>query len=114
MFRLMRNILPAAVWLALPINVWSICPSGTPQIENQTAGGCYSSIQAAVNSAHSGDTLVASPGSYNENVEIDKAGLKLRSSGGPSVTFVQRVTDKSPIITVSAYNVTIGGFGLGF
>jgi parallel beta-helix repeat protein len=38
-------------------------------------------IQAAVNAANPGDTIVVHPGTYRESVEIHKNGLNLRGSG---------------------------------
>jgi parallel beta-helix repeat protein len=39
------------------------------------------SIQAAIDSAHAGDTIVVHPGTYRENVRIDKDWITLRGSG---------------------------------
>ncbi len=42
------------------------------------------SIQAAVNRAHAGDTIIVRPGRYHENVLIKKNGITLRGSGASS------------------------------
>src|SRR4051812_40053209 len=43
------------------------------------------SIQAAVDAAQPGDTIVVRPGTYRESVLITKPGLTLRGSGGRTV-----------------------------
>ena len=42
-----------------------------------TPGGDFSTIQAAINAANPGDTIVIGPGTYHENITINKAGLTL-------------------------------------
>src|SRR5205085_10433863 len=42
------------------------------------------SIQAAVDSAHPGDVIVVKPGTYHENVLIQKNDITLRGSGASS------------------------------
>ena len=40
------------------------------------------SIQAAVNSAISGDAIIVGPGTYSENIDINKPNLVIRSESG--------------------------------
>ncbi len=42
----------------------------------------YATIQAAVNAAHSGDTIKVAEGVYNENIVISVSGLRLKGSEG--------------------------------
>lgn len=56
----------------------NICGGSTP---------CYTSIQAAINAASPSQTILVSPGTYNENLDINKA-LTIISSGGKGVTTI--------------------------
>src|SRR5450759_3475793 len=55
--------------------------------------GKYTTISAAVNAANAGDTILVSPGTYVENIAIDKP-LKIVSTGGAQATVV-KASDKS-------------------
>ena len=44
-------------------------------------GTGFSSIQAAINAAHSGDTIVIAAGTYNESVNVNVAGLTIMGQG---------------------------------
>src|SRR5579871_4294544 len=44
----------------------------TPSVTDLNTHLSYATIQAAVNAANSGDTLLADPGTYNEHVTINK------------------------------------------
>ena len=46
----------------------------------------YPTIQAAINAASAGDTIKVCPGTYVENVTINKASLTVVSTGGAAVT----------------------------
>ncbi|HLP95075.1 MAG TPA: right-handed parallel beta-helix repeat-containing protein [Saprospiraceae bacterium] len=73
-------------------------------------------ISAAVAAASNGDLILVAPGTYNENVTINKANLTLKSTGGAAVTTIQGSDGQSGTIAVSAGidGVTIGGVGQGF
>jgi hypothetical protein len=45
-------------------------------------------IQAAINAANSGDTVLVAPGTYAENINFAGRAIIVTSSGGPSVTFI--------------------------
>ena len=50
-----------------------LTPAGAAVITvDSNGGGNYSSIQEAVNNAQNGDTILVSPGVYQENVEVNK------------------------------------------
>src|SRR5262245_35613575 len=59
----------------------------------------YTSIQAAVNAARPGDTIQVYPGTYNEIVTVDKAGLKLL---GDQVNYLARKGDSAAEVVVTA------------
>ncbi|NNF02174.1 MAG: T9SS type A sorting domain-containing protein [Bacteroidia bacterium] len=73
-------------------------------------------IQAAVSAATAGDIISVSPGTYNENVIIDKS-LTLVSTGGSGVTSIVG-SDNGTLGTIyinpGVSNVTIGASGQGF
>ncbi len=49
----------------------------------------YPTVQAGLNAAQTGDTVVVAPGTYVENLLWpDRAGISLRSEQGASVTFL--------------------------
>ncbi len=78
--------------------------------------GDQPTIQAAVNAAAPGDIVVVAPGTYTENVTIDKS-LTLRSSGGRGSTNVTGISPGgSSTVTVAqgVNDVTIGGTNQGF
>lgn len=72
----------------------------------------YATISLAVAAASPGDVIVVAPGTYNENVTINKS-LTLRSSGGRAVTTIQGSTGVGTVI-IQSNNVTLGGINQGF
>jgi len=70
----------------------------------------YAKIQWAVNNASAGDTIIVRPGTYNENVDVDKS-LEVRSySQNPSDTIVKASNSGDHVFYVTADNVIISGF----
>jgi parallel beta-helix repeat protein len=45
-------------------------------------------IQAAINAANNGDTVLVAPGTYTENVNFNGKAITVTSSGGPSTTII--------------------------
>ena len=68
-----------------------------------------SSIQAAVNAAYPGDTIIVMDGTYTENVKVDKR-LMIRSENGPDSTIVQADDPYDHVFEVTADYVKISGF----
>jgi parallel beta-helix repeat protein len=66
---LMAIILVFALMIALPVSVFS----ATLCVNTGGTGGCYGTIQEAVNAATAGDTINVAAGRYNENVTIGTA-----------------------------------------
>ncbi|WP_255334458.1 NosD domain-containing protein [Methanosarcina sp. KYL-1] len=70
----------------------------------------FSSIQAAVNAAWEGDTLLVSPGTYTENVLVNKSVSIISSSGSPEDTIVLAADPEKHVFNVTADSVNISGF----
>lgn len=79
----------------------------------------YPTINAAVNAALPGDTVLVSSGTYNENLNLNYKAISLISSDGPETTIIRGVS--GTVINAGPggkiYGFTIsngnGGFGAG-
>jgi parallel beta-helix repeat protein len=71
----------------------------------------YASIQSAVTAAKPGDIILVEPGTYNENVVVNKQ-LNIRSTGGASVTSVIADSADDHVFEIIADEVTINGFSV--
>ena len=58
-------------------------------------------IQAAINAANNGDTVLVAPGTYVENISFGGKAITVASSGGPSVTTINGGGQGS-VVTFSA------------
>lgn len=56
----------------------------------------YPTIQAAINAANHGDTVLVSPGTYVENIDFLGKAITLRSSDGPEVTTIDGSSPTDP------------------
>ena len=78
--------------------------------------GCYSTIQAAVDAAHDGDSIAVSRGRFAGGVTIDKsirlAGAGARATvikgGGPVLTIGRHLAPDPPSVTISGVTITGG------
>ncbi len=70
----------------------------------------YTSIQAAVDAAEAGDTILVYSGSYTENVDVNRELTIISQSGNPEDTVVQALNMDDYVFNVTANNVTINGF----
>ncbi|AKB37896.1 Cell surface protein [Methanosarcina siciliae C2J] len=68
------------------------------------------SIQDAVKNASSGDTIIVSPGTYAENIEVNKSVTIKSKSGNPNDTIIRAANPGNHIFHVTASNVAILGF----
>jgi nitrous oxidase accessory protein len=94
------------VLLALLAFVSNACAANTYTV---CSSGCnYTSIQAAVNAASDGDTIIVRDGTYTENINVDKR-LTIRSENGSSKTMVGAHTGDNGF-AVSVDWVNISGF----
>jgi len=72
---------------------------------NNRTSKTYKTIQAAINDAQSGDTIIVT-GTYTENIQIDKP-ITLKAQGTPTI---QAQNPYQPTITITANKTTITGF----
>jgi len=84
---------------------------------NGTIDYPYQYIQDGIDNATAGDTIIVMPGNYNEDLNIDKADLNIRSESGKDITTIKLtgVVKYGIEINAGAINTTIGGeSGHGF
>lgn len=74
----------------------------------------YATIQAAVNAAADGDTVVVRPGSYRENIWISRKSITVKSEKGPQATVIDG-TQHSSVVHFdhgAGHNPVLDGFTL--
>jgi hypothetical protein len=69
-------------------------------------------IQAGINAATNGDTILVSPGTYNENINFNGKAITVKSSGGTSVTTIDG-GGIAPVVTFDS-NETSSSLLTGF
>ncbi|CAD6491419.1 MAG: Cell surface glycoprotein [Candidatus Argoarchaeum ethanivorans] len=74
-----------------------------PEGGNQT-------IQQAVNNASEGDTIIVRDGTYNENVDVGKSYLTIRSENGSANCIVNASNSNDHVFDVQQNYVNISGF----
>mgnify|MGYP000849090319 CR=1 FL=1 len=71
------------------------------------------SIQTAVDNSVSGYVILLKPGTYTENVNVNKDNLVISSeSGNPDDTIIVAASSSDHVITLQANNVEISGLGI--
>jgi parallel beta-helix repeat protein len=70
----------------------------------------YTTIQAAVNNATSGDTIIVRDGTYHENVDVNTANLTIKSQNGTANCVVSATNSSDYVFNVAASWVNITGF----
>lgn len=76
---------------------------------NQNSGLYYTSIQAAINAAQPGDTILVPPGTYVGTIDITQS-VTLRSMEGPEKTIIKGAPFDYYIVNIKADNVVLDGF----
>lgn len=85
------------------------CASAATVNVGSGAGNQSATINGGIGIAVVGDNVVVHPGTYNENVALNKASINLSSSGTGSV-IITALNTANPVITVSGTNTIINGF----
>ncbi len=102
---------------AVPARAGTLTVDGSDVGCDDVIGTPFCSIDAAAAAAIAGDTVRVAPGTYVENVVIDR-DLKLVSTGGRAVTAIEGISGVGALGTVqiegTTTGVTIGKPGGGF
>ncbi len=81
---------------------------------DSNGGGNFTSIQSAVDNAHSGDIIMVNPGVYRENVAVNKELTILSNpvllDNNTKRTYVIGAVSENGVFDINSNNVTIGGF----
>ncbi|MHC4153632.1 MAG: right-handed parallel beta-helix repeat-containing protein [Planctomycetota bacterium] len=96
------------------------CPRWNEPVVNIDSNSAYYYIQAAIDDANSGDTIVAKAGMYQEDLVVNKANLTIRSEAGVAVTTIKGIDIEpwanwplaNPNIEILASGVAITGFAI--
>src|SRR5713226_3054867 len=70
----------------LTLGLWGVVPASASTVFD--VPGNFPTIQAAIDAAANGDTVVVEPGTYFENIDFKGKLITVRSSQGPSVTTI--------------------------
>jgi nitrous oxidase accessory protein len=81
--------------------------NGSVSINNN--GTNFMRIQAAVDNATAGDTIIVSNGTYIENIKVNKS-LTIRSENGSAATIIYALDSKVHVVNVTVNYVNISGF----
>lgn len=69
--------------------------SGTAYAATLNVPSSYTTLQAAIDAAASGDTVLVAPGEYVQSIRV-KAGVAVQSTGGPTVTTIRGDGSRTP------------------
>jgi len=81
-------------------------------------GQTYTTIQAGIDAASPGDTVLVSPGTYNENIDFKGKAITVKSSDGAAKTIidggargpaVKFATHETSAATISGFTIQHGG-----
>ena len=70
----------------------------------------FSTIQAAINAASAGNTIIVRDGTYTENVKINKPNLTIISENGSAKTIINASEPRNPVLEITSNYINISGF----
>ena len=79
---------------------------------SSTEEGDYISIQAAIDQAEAGDTIFVGPGTYIENIKINKEVKLWSDSRKPEDTIIRAVDPMESTVEISVDRASFSGFGI--
>jgi parallel beta-helix repeat protein len=104
----------ARAWVLAYILLFSLCLGLVTDVranELTVGTGQHTTIQAAVNAAQPGDTVLIPPGTYSENVLVNKS-LTIKSSAGATTTIVTAAVPSNDVFLLSGSNIRVEGLTL--
>ncbi len=99
--------------LALAICAFVVAAAAHGATVTVCSSGCgFTTIQAAIGAASSGDTVSVGPGTYVENVSVNKSNLTVVSTDGASSTTIQATDGNSTPVSFGSgiSGSTVDGF----
>ncbi|KYC46109.1 MAG: hypothetical protein APG12_00052 [Candidatus Methanofastidiosum methylothiophilum] len=110
----MKKIKSLIVGILLVLSVLAVINPVSAATLEVGPGKTYASIGAAMADAGNGDTILVYPGTYNENVLINKSNITLKSVAGRDSTIVGPGTgaNQNTVISIQAGlgTITVDGF----
>ncbi len=94
----------------IEVEAFSCTPVVVRCVNNGGTGGCFSTIQGAVNASAPGDQVNVQPGTYDEDVNVNKAGLRLIGAGAGVTNIRGPIGGPGTTVQISASDVTVAGF----
>ena len=104
------GIVPASVSTLTSVEIVRFTGGGTATFLVGVGDG-FASVQAAVNAAAAGDTILVAAGSYSGAIVLDKEDLTLVSAAGSAATTLLGA-GATATVTVAATGVIVRGFGI--
>ena len=105
------------ILVILTLLLFSGVASAATLVVNQTAPPCttgdayYLNIQDAIDNASAGDTIIVCPGTYQENIVVNKSRLTIQSHAGSAQTIIKSASGNLNVVTImNAVEVTVDGF----
>ncbi len=92
------------------VEAFSCNPVPTRCVNPGGTGGCFATIQSAIDAAPPNVPITVFPGTYDEDVNVNKPGIRLLGSGAGSTNIRGPIGGAVSTVAVTASNVTIAGF----